>query len=213
MEQADENLFDQGIDERLIGAQLAEKKNKMKQSSIENKNKEYDDENHNSGIRKKAKSGNNVLNKNKKLKKKFGAENIYSVKLATNGILRFAWIILIPSFGFSLIYINIHVFLRMIFGENLFCKLGDEWIPKKVQAVSNGSEGKTIGVFEVMALLFLDLVAFFFIIIVLGLISLVLSWFGQGFWGKIWGTVKAIANLGWGSIKVLVELFGDIYKK
>lgn len=45
----------------------------------------------------------------------------------TNALLRSAWQNLIPSWGLTLIWINIHVFLRTVLGKNLFGKLGSEW--------------------------------------------------------------------------------------
>ena len=58
-----------------------------------------------------------------------------------------------------------------------------------------------------MILLFLDAVAFFLIIAILGLISMIMSWLGKGFWSSIWGAVKAIYNLGWDGVSALVNLF------
>lgn len=48
-----------------------------------------------------------------------------------SGLLKSAWINLIPSWGLTLFWIDIHVFLNMVFGKNLFCDLGEEWIPVK----------------------------------------------------------------------------------
>lgn len=94
-------------------------------------------------------------------------------KQGTNSILRWAWTTLIPSWGLSLIYINLHVFLKMVFGEKLFCKLGDEWIPKQIQT-AGGDAGKTagraFGIVEVMGLVLLDLIAFFIIFAVLAIL-------------------------------------------
>jgi len=42
-------------------------------------------------------------------------------------LLRQAWLNLISSWGVTLIWINIHLWLSYIFGEKLFCKLGKEW--------------------------------------------------------------------------------------
>jgi len=46
---------------------------------------------------------------------------------ALSNLLRQAWFNLISSWGVTLIWINIHLFLSYIFGEKLFCKLGKEW--------------------------------------------------------------------------------------
>jgi len=80
---------------------------------------------------------------------------------ATSGLLRWMWGLLIPSFGLSLVYINIHVFCNKIFGDMLFCKLGDEW--KMPGAAGLNQHGSMANLVELMGLLFLDLVAFFLI--------------------------------------------------
>ena len=49
------------------------------------------------------------------------------MRKGTSKLLQQAWINTIDSFGLTLIWVNIHVFLSYIFGEKLFCKLGEEW--------------------------------------------------------------------------------------
>lgn len=48
------------------------------------------------------------------------------VKMQTNRMLRQAWLWLIPSFGLSLIYIYLHVFMHFV-SPDVFCDLGEEW--------------------------------------------------------------------------------------
>jgi len=108
-------------------------------------------------------------------------------RAGTSRALQWAWRSLFTVIGFipGLIWINIHVLLKMIFGEKLFCKLGDEWIPKQVSA-AGGEAGKmasrSIGIVEVMGLVFLDLMALLLILIALAvifmLIDLTTGWFG-----------------------------------
>ncbi len=52
-------------------------------------------------------------------------------KKAVSGLLKASWENLIDSFGLTLIWIDIHVFLNMVLGKKLFCDLGEEWIPEK----------------------------------------------------------------------------------
>ncbi len=96
-------------------------------------------------------------------------------KMGTSILLNWALGVLIPSFGLSLIYINMHVFLRWIFGDKLFCKLGEEWVPKQVGSVL-GEEGKMtgkgIGLIEVMGLVFLDLAVLIIILVQTAIIIL-----------------------------------------
>lgn len=49
----------------------------------------------------------------------------------TSALLKASWENLIETFGLTLIWIDIHVFLNMVFGDKLFCNLGEEWIPEK----------------------------------------------------------------------------------
>ncbi len=58
-----------------------------------------------------------------------GSAAAKAVNQGTSEMLKQSWLNLIPSWGTSLIWINIHVFLRQILGPKLFCKLGDEWAP------------------------------------------------------------------------------------
>lgn len=83
-------------------------------------------------------------------KKKDGAEGagdkIASAAAApmrkgTSKMLRQAWLHLIDSWGLTLIWINIHVFLRQILGEKLFCDLGEEWKDMIPAAGAAGAAG------------------------------------------------------------------------
>lgn len=56
----------------------------------------------------------------------------------TSALLKVAWENLIETFGLTLIWIDIHVFLNLVFGDKLFCKLGEEWIPDKPGASGPG---------------------------------------------------------------------------
>jgi len=51
-------------------------------------------------------------------------------------LLQKAWLNLITSFGLTLIWINIHAFLNILFGDKVFCKLGKEWGGLGVPGVS-----------------------------------------------------------------------------
>jgi len=93
-----------------------------------------------------------------------------TARLGTGRLLQWAWISLIPSFGLSLVYINMHVFLRWIF-PSAFCKLGEEWTPKIVgQHSTKNIAGTAFGIVELMGLVFLDILAFFIIFAILAII-------------------------------------------
>jgi len=119
-----------------------------------------------------------------KAKEKIEERIMAPVRMGTNYALRWAWLTLIPSFGLTLIYINMHVFLRWVVGEKLFCKLGDEWIPKQIQAFGGEAGkmgGRTIGIVEVMGLLFLDLLALF---VIIGILA-ILVWIADSIFLKV----------------------------
>lgn len=132
------------------------------------------------------------------------------VRQATNGLLRWAWMSLIPSFGLTLIYINTHVFLRWVFGEKLFCRLGEEWIPKQLSAVAGGggeTASKSIGLVEAMGLLFLDIIFGVILISILSLIALIVSFLGAGLWTQLSWVWSAISSFGLSAIQALIDLF------
>jgi len=138
-------------------------------------------------------------------KEKIEEKVMMPARQGTNWLLRWAWATLIPSFGLTLIYINMHVFLKAVLGEKLFCKLGDEWIPKQVQAVGGEAGkmgGRAIGIVEVMGLLLLDLVALF---LILGLLTLfiiladVASSPIQSFIKGVWYMAHSVWSYAWGS--------------
>ena len=124
-------------------------------------------------LREKVMAARRAMDIKQRAKDKIQEKVVAPVKTGTNNALRWAWMTLIPSFGLSLIYINLHVFLKMVFGEKLFCKLGDEWIPKPIKDAGGDAGkmgGKAIGIVEVMGLLMLDLAVFFIVFAVLAIL-------------------------------------------
>ncbi|MFH1427079.1 MAG: hypothetical protein ABIG60_00935 [Patescibacteria group bacterium] len=91
----------------------------------------------------------------------------------TSRILRYAWISMLSviNIPIALLYINLHIFLRWVLGDKIFCKLGDEWSIKVLEEVF-GEAGKiknrTIGLAEIIVVIFLD-------ILLLALIGAILS--------------------------------------
>ena len=83
------------------------------------------------------------------------------MRFATARLLRAAWLSegTIVGFLLGLAYINLHVFLRLVLGPNMFCKLGEEWSLGKA-----GPAGKmaSMGAFwaEAIQLIFFDLLIF-----------------------------------------------------
>lgn len=129
-------------------------------------------------------------------------------------MLRQSWLHLIDSWGLTLIWINIHVFLRQILGEKLFCDLGEEWkdmIPaagapevKGVKDAGGDQSGvveeatKATGLIEKMGCGCLDLGCLFTFLAIACLIAMIVGVIDnplnvlisllKGIWGAITGT-------------------------
>lgn len=162
--------------------------------------------------KKAAEQKKEAAEKAKGLKGKIEEKVFSPAKQATSNLLRWAWMTLIPSFGLTLIYINLHVFLKAVLGEKLFCKLGEEWLPKQVGTAA-GEAGKTVsraaGIIEAMGLVFLDIVFGFILFAALGLLVMVVSFMGAPFWEKLVYLAQAVMVLGWQGIESLIDLFSS----
>lgn len=102
------------------------------------------------------------------------------ISRATARLLRQAWIHLIDSFGLTLIWINIHVFLGKVLGEQLFCHLGEEWLPANLmgsgtQIQTGKAAGKSIGLGEAMILAGLDFCALVILLAIFSIIAMILD--------------------------------------
>ncbi len=94
-----------------------------------------------------------------------------SAQLATDNLLKQAWLNLIDSFGLTLVWINIHVFLSQVFGEKLFRKL-KLW------------ESMVLGSLDLLVLIGVIMIFGFFYLVVTGQgVILVL----KGLFGPLWG--------------------------
>jgi hypothetical protein len=122
------------------------------------------------------------------------------------------------SFGLTLIWINIHVFCRIVIGKNFFCKLGDEWLEAGIGGGDNAAKEAVLGkslseltekvngcanIGESMVLAVLDLIILLVIFCILALIGSILQIFDNpmAFIGKAFGwvwnaTVGGISKIG-----------------
>ncbi|HZJ41155.1 MAG TPA: hypothetical protein VFD16_02735, partial [Candidatus Saccharimonadales bacterium] len=133
------------------------------------------------------------------------------MRRGTSKLLQSAWINLIPSFGLTLIWINIHAFLSLVIGKDVFCRLGDEWLDGALpgggaaQQAALGEAGKKISgcanIGESMVLAILDLVLLVVIIAIVAVIALLVKLVSDpvGFlaseFSLIWGVIKgAVVN-------------------
>lgn len=120
-----------------------------------------------------------------------------SVNQGTTNFLRRAWLTLIPSYGLTLLWINIHTFLNKIFGDKLFCKLGYEWVPKS--APNKKELSQRIAVIEIIVFIILDLLLLFVIfafITFLGIIAYV--------WTNPSDVLKILGSELWDFLKKLI---------
>jgi len=135
-------------------------------------------------------------------KKSSPSSSINSLGLATSRLLRGAWVNLVSSFGLTLIWINIHVFLSTVFGEKFFCKLGMEWIndsAKRANFEQAKKLGRTVGTFEGPGLACLDLGCLLLVIIAFMIIGGLLKVVSSPL-----DTISAIFGWAWDQAKELI---------
>jgi hypothetical protein len=209
-----------GIDSRLLAGRLKEEKNKERKKikkvgeAGKEEKPEENEEREKSGVggglmnkMSRLRDGANLKNKAKeKIEKKITAP----VRQGTNKLLCLAWENLIFSFGATLIYINIHVFLHLVLGDKLFCKLGEEWVPKELQTALGEvgkTGGKAINLLEIAGLLILDLIVLTVIGVFLTFIVMIVDFMQKGFFGKVGAIIGGLTKLGWTGAKALFDLF------
>jgi len=210
------------LDSRLMAGrsgQLREEKNKERErrgkegekGEETEKGEKGEEAKEGGGLRDRVSQLKEKANFKKRAQKKIEEKVTDSVKQGTNRLLKNAWLHLIDSFGLTLIYINMHVFLRWVFPD-LFCKLGEEWMPKIVAGKSSAKNvgGTAFGIVEVIGLLILDLIALTIIASVLTLLVMIVDFMGKGFMGKVGAVVSGITTLGWGAVMALFNLFKDL---
>lgn len=121
-------------------------------------------------LRQRVMQARQAMNLKELAKKKLEGKVMAPIKQGSSQALQKAWLSFATVLGaiLGIIYINLHVLLKWIFGEKLFCKLGEEWLPPQA-AQAAGEGGKTVtksaGYVEVTVLLFIDTVIFIIIII------------------------------------------------
>ena len=96
------------------------------------------------------------------------SSGINPILKATDSLLKFSWENLIDSFGLTLIWINIHVFLNQVLGPKVFRDVGEEWLPDSIKKVAGKSkqaaallktvEGAGIGCLDLGCLIILLLI-------------------------------------------------------
>ncbi len=127
-------------------------------------------------------------------------------RLATDNLLKSAWLNLITSFGLTLLYINAHVLLRRVFGPKFFSDLGEEWVPpqaKKAGGMAVKEASGLLRIAEKAGCALLNLLVIFLIIAAASLISLIVSIVEEPF--------KSLFNLISSELADLVSLIKNLW--
>jgi len=139
----------------------------------------------------------------KEKKEKGNDDKPNAVNSATSRLLKSAWTNLVPSWGLTLIWINIHVFLSTVFGEKFFCKLGMEWVDDNIKRANSEQAkklGNTASTFEGAGLACLDLGCLLIIIAVLMIVGALLQVVDLPFeflskaFGWVWDETKQLIS-------------------
>jgi len=205
------------IDETLLRKrEFDDEKEEEKAGNQMRKDKVRERDGKNEGVEEGGGTLNQMKAQARKLKDEGGLDKIMKgkgggvakgPKQGTAYLLKMAWFNLIDSFGLTLIYINLHVFGRSVFGEKVFCELGEEWVPPHLRASLESDEVKKqirkFALIEKVVLIFLDLLVLFCLLGIILLIMLIVDFMSEGWWGK----TKTLLKLGWDGIRAVVELF------
>jgi hypothetical protein len=138
------------------------------------------------------------------LKEKATSAVMSPMRKGLSRALRQAWLNLISSFGLTLIWINAHVILGMIFGNKVFCKLGEEWgeaSPTRLAAVAGASKSqkksaKFVETVEPMGVGCLDLGCLALLIAVAVLVRIIVG----------------VMTLEWKVLKLMFSAVWDMFK-
>jgi hypothetical protein len=110
----------------------------------------------------------------------------------TNNWLQQAWLNLIDSWGLTLVWINIHVWLGVILGHQFFGKLGSEWMDN----LPGEGPGKMLETIEPMTLALLDLLVLLIILTIVALIAMIVGFINNPL-SAIWNILETIAGNLW----------------
>ena len=110
----------------------------------------------------------------KKTEDKAVGELISPAKKSISKLLQSAWINIIDTFGLSIIWIDIHIFLSQVLGKDLFCSLGEEWLPAGAPKNLKGAK-KSVGIAEGMAVFGLNVGCLLLILFLLSLVAMIVS--------------------------------------
>lgn len=99
-----------------------------------------------------------------------------SLSAGTSKLLVAAWRNIILSFGFSFLYVYVHLFLKNVFGGKYFVPLGSEWFDKPGNPMAARDRlGSKFKIPEMMLVLLVSLIILFAIISIMSLLALLLE--------------------------------------
>lgn len=131
-------------------------------------------------------------NGGKSLTDKAVEEALSPAKQSLSNLLKASWENLIDSFGLTIIWIDIHIFLSYVLGKDLFCSLGEEWLPKGTPRNLESAK-KYVGLTEKMGVVVINILGLVLILFVLSLVAMI---------------VAAIDN----PLKAISALFGSLWQ-
>ena len=115
------------------------------------------------------------------------------------------------TFGLSVLYIDLHLFLLALGLNNLVCSLGEENLLSNVlNELKTEEDGSGKKWAKLKDIILFSLTNFIWLMIVLSigvLVIMITSWMGESWWGKIWNIGKLIYKLGWEGVSAVVNLF------
>jgi len=100
------------------------------------------------------------------------------IRKGTSKLLQQAWLNLADSFGLTLLWIDIHVWLGSIVGHKFFCKLGQEWLDNNIISAENEyakSQGKTLGTVEPMVLVGCNVGCFVILLFIIMIVAMIVG--------------------------------------
>ena len=120
----------------------------------------------------------------------------------TSSALRSYWRFLIPSYGLTLIGINLHGFFSLITGHSFFCKYGHEWVEiLKSRSRRNPTAYRTavamgdkLGILEKMLLLIIDFIVLSVIFLALVLLVAITMTLFEPWWA-IWDFLNSLYDI------------------
>jgi hypothetical protein len=197
------------IDEQLINKNNVSSESEKAGELRESRRSEVVDNNDSSSLsfREQIKQKKNLNITNEKRAEEL-IERDNPIRKATDGALKFAWENLITSWGLTLLYIDLHVFLNKVFGPKVFRELGEEWIPASIKKLGDGPTKKAaamLSLAEKAGCGCLNLGCLFLIIAAFTLVAMIVS-AALNPWETLWNIL-----IGDGGIKGFIDMIKSLW--